>query len=105
MRSTACRWETTACRRSSPGGSRASAKLPRLRDAHGKALTPAGGGGRRPRSVCAGRGRRGEVDEASAPAAPTDGAVGDGVVSEDGQAAPPAKGGAPQGDIRLRQAM
>jgi hypothetical protein len=49
--------------------------------------------------------RRGEVDEATAPVPPSDGAVGDGVVSADGHAEAPAKGGAPQGDIRLRQAM
>src|SRR3954452_21033439 len=89
-RSTACRWATTACRRSSRADCRANAKPPRVRSLMGKRSR-----------------RRGEVDEATA-APPGDGAVQTGSARVDGKAeAPeaPARGGAPQGDLRLRQAM
>src|SRR3954470_4917571 len=51
--------------------------------------------------------RRGEADEATAPAPPSDGVAEDGALPDAAQSdgVPPAKGGAPQGDIRLRQAM
>src|SRR5436190_22561995 len=95
MRSTASRWATTASPRSSPAGSHASARPPRLGVAMGKRSR-----------------RRGEADEAtSAPrvdGAATDGAAPVGAESgADGaeSAAAPARGGAPQGDVRLRPAM
>src|SRR3954447_20125936 len=51
--------------------------------------------------------RRGEADEATAPAPPSDGVAEDGALPDAAQSdgVPPAKGGAPPGDIRLRQAM
>src|SRR4051794_20807841 len=84
----ACRWGTTACRRSCRAASRAASKPPRLVVAMGKRAR-----------------RRGDTSEES-PASATD---GDGATEVDGDggapASPPQKGGAPQGDIRLRQAM
>src|SRR3954471_23444071 len=51
--------------------------------------------------------RRGGADEATPPAPPSDGVAEDGALPDAAQSdgVPPAKGGAPQGDIRLRQAM
>jgi hypothetical protein len=49
--------------------------------------------------------RRGEADEATASAPSNDGVASDGVLAEETQAEAPTKGGAPQGDVRLRQAM
>src|SRR5436853_7262439 len=95
MRSTASRWATTASPRSSPAGSHASARPPRLGIAMGKRSR-----------------RRGEADEATAApridgAGPDDPARTPAESTADGAgpAAAPARGGAPQGDVRLRQAM
>src|SRR4051812_10209199 len=94
MRSTVCRWPTTAFRRSSRANCRKRPKPRKVSDRHM---------GKRSR-------RRGEADEAPPAPTPTEGAV-----SEDGASAAstpeeqeqqqPQRGGSPQGDIRLRQAM
>src|SRR3954454_13268906 len=94
MRSTVCRWPTTAFRRSSRANCRKRPKPRKVSDRHM---------GKRSR-------RRGEADEAPPAPTPTEGAVSEDGASaastpEEQQEQQPQRGGSPQGDIRLRQAM